>query len=509
MARSRATQGLLYALYATSAALSTTNTNANANTKPFGPLALPVHLHQRLQNAGYHRPMPIQCEAMQQIASGNSTVIHSATGSGKTLAFLVPLLATMPARGTAADGVHDVDICLVSPSQELAVQLAAEAQQLLEPGDVQLAISPPGEGERAQRRGGARLVVGTPARLIELLRPERRRLGRLRALVLDEVDALLPPGSLSSLEPTAPLRGRGSGKGRGGLARGASSRGFRGRGAPQPRGQDLSVERRLAQKKPTQRLIELLLRNRPRGAPSLQVVSASATVDAPIRRGLGLLLGGDGKRGAGNVATASPLHPTSSSLRQRGVGGVTMPTTMVHSAYLGREDARLSVLRVALQELTPEAPLLVLPNGRSIPRQVDELRKAGFESAIALHEALGVESSAGEGDALTAGAQDTMLSARRKLADAFAQRAAPPLLVTTEQGARGVDLKGIDCVLLMGLPQRADAYVHVAGRTAREGRRGRAVSLIFSEQDEARLGEFKAELGIKVSSVDLKWLKPE
>ena len=72
-----------------------------------------------------------------------------------------------------------------------------------------------------------------------------------------------------------------------------------------------------------------------------------------------------------------------------------------------------------------------------------------------------------------------------------------------------LDLKGIDCVLLMGLPQRADAYVHVAGRTAREGRRGRAVSLIFSEQDEARLGECKAELGIKVSSVDLKWLKPE
>ena len=204
MRRGVATRGLLYALAATSAALSTTSTNANANTKPFGPLTLPIRLHQRLQNAGYHRPMPIQCEAMAQIASGNSTVIHSATGSGKTLAFLVPLLATMPARGTAADDVHAVDICLVSPSQELAVQLAAEAQQLLEPGDVLLAISPPGEGERAQRREGARLVVGTPTRLIELLRPERRRLSRLRTITLLSLAHLIDKLGLSAETTYAP-----------------------------------------------------------------------------------------------------------------------------------------------------------------------------------------------------------------------------------------------------------------------------------------------------------------
>ena len=47
-----------------------------------------------------------------------------------------------------------------------------------------------------------------------------------------------------------------------------------------------------------------------------------------------------------------------------------------------------------------------------------------------------------------------------------------PLLVTTEHSARGIDFKGIDCVFLIGLPKRVESYIHVAGRTAREGRKG-------------------------------------
>lgn len=78
--------------------------------------------------------MPIQSEAMPLIAAGENVVIHAATGSGKTLAYLVPLLAAMPDTG--------VSVLVVSPSQELAVQLATEARQLLpEEGAVLLALS--------------------------------------------------------------------------------------------------------------------------------------------------------------------------------------------------------------------------------------------------------------------------------------------------------------------------------------------------------------------------------
>ena len=69
-----------------------------------------------------------------------------------------------------------------------------------------------------------------------------------------------------------------------------------------------------------------------------------------------------------------------------------------------------------------------------------------------------------------------MINQREALTDAFKRREDVPLLVTTEHSVRGVDLKAVDVVFLLGLPTRLDSYVHIAGRTAREGRKGKAVS---------------------------------
>ena len=478
--------------------------------KQFATLNLTPHLNQRLQQLGYRKPMPIQTQAMEQIAKGQSVVIHSQTGSGKTLAFMLPIIATMPETKT------DIDAIIVAPSQELAIQLASEAQLLIEKADdVLLAISGVGENDQLRRLACAKLIVGTPSRLVKLLTPIRKRLSRVRVIVLDEVDALLPVGSMPEISSTTKisrLDSKPGSQGRrqiGKRIRTDSRSGFRGRS-----GWDESIERRLSAKRPAHRLLELMMRCRARDAAPLQVVSASATVDAPIRRGLGLILGGHGKGAAGKVITANPLRPPSSNLRQRGIGNVAVPTTLTHSAYIGNEKARLSLLRVALQELVPDAPLLVLPNGESIPSQVAELRKAGFQTAVALHEAFGVASVSSD-STRTSGLpeckdnveQTELVKARDSIAHAFAQRFAPPLLVTTEQGARGVDLKGVDCVLLLGLPKRCDAYVHVTGRTAREGKRGKAVCILFSDQDLSRLQEFRKELGIRIEVTDLRFLK--
>ena len=113
-----------------------------------------------------------------------------------------------------------------------------------------------------------------------------------------------------------------------------------------------------------------------------------------------------------------------------------------------------------------------------------------------------------------------MFNSRTELADAFAaprkkgggggQTAVSgiqtPLLVTTEHSARGIDFKGIDCVFLIGLPKRVESYIHVAGRTAREGRKGRAVCLLTEPGEVERLSDFGRELGINVEKVDVRFL---
>jgi Lhr-like helicase len=543
----------------------------------FGPLALPPALARNLKAAGFVHPMPVQAEAIPLIEKGENVVIHSATGSGKTLAFLVPLLARAFDSPAEVGGGGHLGAVVVAPSQELAVQIAAEAARLLDGPEavgrssVLLAISTSREAELEQQDAlfssavPPRLLVGTPQRLADLCKQPRARpvLRSVRTVVLDEVDLMLPPLPAGSA-PRGMQGGQAAGRGRGGRGRGGrggrggdGGRGGRGGG----RGGDLgrgggrggrgggggggpaaaegyynpAIQQRLAKVRPAEILLERIGRARARSAPPLQLVSSSATISPDLRRQIALVLGGSGKRDAGTVVTAAPAHPAPRTLKAFGVGGVRLPSTIRHSAYIGKPRALNQMLQLAFEELQPEAPLLVLPNGQSVPRQVETLRRMGFDGAVALQEALGVPASADAGgDGAGGGAggggdgggggngaakrvrpeagdslQGAMVRQRSELADAFAARRLSdiPLLVTTEHSARGMDFKGVDCVFLVGLPKRVDSYIHVAGRTAREGRKGRAVTLVTEDDEAERLGAFGQELGVSIEKVDVRFLR--
>ncbi|XP_060846662.1 ATP-dependent RNA helicase vasa-like [Rhopalosiphum padi] len=57
------------------------------------------------------------------------------------------------------------------------------------------------------------------------------------------------------------------------------------------------------------------------------------------------------------------------------------------------------------------------------------------------------------------------------------------ILVATAVAARGLDIKGVNCVINFDMPSSIDEYVHRIGRTGRLGNSGRAVSFYDSSSD--------------------------
>lgn len=69
-----------------------------------------------------------------------------------------------------------------------------------------------------------------------------------------------------------------------------------------------------------------------------------------------------------------------------------------------------------------------------------------------------------------------------------------PVLVSTDVGARGLDIADVAMVVNWDLPDEAEAYTHRVGRTARAGRGGIAFSFV-SENDEDRVLKIEERIG--------------
>ena len=69
-----------------------------------------------------------------------------------------------------------------------------------------------------------------------------------------------------------------------------------------------------------------------------------------------------------------------------------------------------------------------------------------------------------------------------------------PVLVSTDVGARGLDIEDVALVINWDIPSEPEEYTHRVGRTARAGRGGVAVSFV-TERDEERILKVEERIG--------------
>jgi ATP-dependent RNA helicase DDX49/DBP8 len=86
------------------------------------------------------------------------------------------------------------------------------------------------------------------------------------------------------------------------------------------------------------------------------------------------------------------------------------------------------------------------------------------------------------------------LTQRERLSSLSLFRAAViPVLISTDVGARGLDIEDVAMVINWDMPKEPEEYTHRVGRTARAGRGGVAISFV-TERDEERVLKIEARI---------------
>ena len=85
---------------------------------------------------------------------------------------------------------------------------------------------------------------------------------------------------------------------------------------------------------------------------------------------------------------------------------------------------------------------------------------------------------------------------RERVLDDF-RKGRVPVLVATDVAGRGLDIVTVSHVINYDVPSVPDDYVHRVGRTARAGRRGRAITLV-APAERAALREIERRIGISL-----------
>lgn len=170
------------------------------NFKEFG---LQSYLLEAIEELNFKEPTEIQTQVINQIQSNRDIIAQSKTGSGKSHAFLLPLLNQLK------EGVEGVQLVITAPSRELAEQLYQAAIQLTEnaPWEIDVTRYVGGRDKNKQLESLATkqpdVAIGTPGRLVDLVRSNHLLTYTAFAMVIDEADMTLDLGFIEEVDQIA------------------------------------------------------------------------------------------------------------------------------------------------------------------------------------------------------------------------------------------------------------------------------------------------------------------
>ncbi|HEW0255620.1 TPA: DEAD/DEAH box helicase [Streptococcus pneumoniae] len=163
----------------------------------FNELNLSADLLAEIEKAGFVEASPIQEQTIPLALEGKDVIGQAQTGTGKTAAFGLPTLEKIRTEEAT------IQALVIAPTRELAVQSQEELFRFGRSKGVKVRSVYGGSSIEKQikaLKSGAHIVVGTPGRLLDLIKRKALKLQDIETLILDEADEMLNMGFLEDIE---------------------------------------------------------------------------------------------------------------------------------------------------------------------------------------------------------------------------------------------------------------------------------------------------------------------
>lgn len=170
--------------------------------KTFKELKVEERIVELLAKQGIVEATPVQEASIPVLFSGRDVLAQAQTGTGKTLSFVIPALKKIDTTKPF------LQVLVVTPTRELAIQIFRETAKLVKDTDIKLINVCGGRDKIDQEiklKKNVHMLIGTPGRILDHLREKNTNLGAVKFFVLDEVDEMLQRGFLQDIEQLAML----------------------------------------------------------------------------------------------------------------------------------------------------------------------------------------------------------------------------------------------------------------------------------------------------------------
>ncbi len=159
----------------------------------FSDLNLDSKIIKAIEELGFVTPTDIQAKVIPTLLNTKKDIVGLAqTGTGKTAAFGLPII-----QNTKIELLYPQTLIL-SPTRELCIQITKDLKEYAKYYEKLNIVSVYGgasiDTQIKNIKRGAQIIVGTPGRVIDLIKRKRLDISKINSLILDEADEMLNMG---------------------------------------------------------------------------------------------------------------------------------------------------------------------------------------------------------------------------------------------------------------------------------------------------------------------------